>query len=102
MVQLADFPRVTTIRPVRSELLQGDLIQPGSPLFGMIWINPQRLGGEPCFYGTRVPVKNLFDSLEAGESMEQFLEDFEGVTREQAEAVLELARLQLLSGLPRP
>jgi len=82
--------------------LKGDLVKPGNELFGIIWINPQRLSGEPCFYGTRVPIKNLFDSFAAGESLEEFLDDFEGVSREQAEVVLELAGTHLLAELPRP
>jgi len=62
------------------------------------WIDqdPQRLGGEPVFRGTRVPVKSLFDHLSAGDSLEVFLDDFPGVTREQIRAVLEVARLHLL------
>ena len=72
----------------------------GIPLFGVIWINPQRLSGAPCFYGTRVPVKNLFDYLEGGESLVEFLAGFPGVTHEQAVAVLELARNGLLAELP--
>lgn len=43
------------------------------------------------FRGTRVPVKSLFDHLEAGDSLDIFLEDFPGVTREQAQAVIEIA-----------
>ena len=50
------------------------------------------LGGTPVFVGTRVPVKNLFDFLEAGDSLDTFLYSFPSVTREQAVAVLELAR----------
>ena len=58
--------------------------------------DPARLGGEPVFRGTRVPVKSLFDHLNAGDSLETFLDDFPGVTREQARTVLELAELSLL------
>lgn len=58
----------------------------------LIWSDPARLGGTPCFYGTRVPVKTLFDHLEAGDSLEVFLEDFPSVSREHAQAVLRLAR----------
>src|SRR2546423_3482778 len=79
--------------------LIGDKIQPGHPLFGLVWINPQRVSGAPCFYGTRVPLKNLFDALAAGQSLDDFLEGFEGVSREQASAVLELARNDLLNQL---
>ena len=50
------------------------------------------LGGTPVFVGTRVPVKNLYDYLEGGDSLDDFLEDFPSVTREQAVAALELAR----------
>ena len=50
------------------------------------------LGGTPVFVGTRVPVKNLFDFLEAGDSLDTFLHSFPSVTREQAVAALELAR----------
>ena len=59
------------------------------------------MSGAPCFYGTRVPVKNLFDYLEGGQSLETFLEDFEGVSREQADAVLRLAMDSLLEQLKR-
>jgi len=55
-----------------------------------------RLGGEPVFRGTRVPVKSLFGHLNAGDSLETFLDHFPGVTREQARTVLELAALRLL------
>jgi uncharacterized protein (DUF433 family) len=87
------------IKPVAPEFLVGDKIQPRHPLFGIIWINRNRVSGAPCFYATRVPVKTLFDCLAAGETMEQFLDDFEGVGREQALAVLDLASKDLLSDL---
>lgn len=54
--------------------------------------DPDIQGGVPVFVGTRVPLKNLFDSLEAGDSLDQFLEDYPSVSREQALAALELAR----------
>jgi uncharacterized protein (DUF433 family) len=65
----------------------------------LVWADPERMSGVPCFYGTRVPVKNLFDYLEGGQSLETFLEDFEGVSREQAEGVLRLAIESLLESL---
>ncbi len=49
----------------------------------VINVDPEILGGTPVFSGTRVPIKNLFDYLEAGETIESFLEDFESVRREQ-------------------
>jgi uncharacterized protein (DUF433 family) len=54
--------------------------------------DPEIQGGVPVFVGTRVPLKNLFDLLEAGDSLDQFLEDYPSVSREQALAALELAR----------
>jgi len=54
--------------------------------------DPEILGGTPVFVGTRVPVKTLFDYLEAGDTLDEFLNDFPSVTREQAVAALELAR----------
>ena len=50
------------------------------------------LGGTPVFVGTRVPVKSLYDYLEAGDSLDEFLDSFPSVSREQAVAALELAR----------
>ena len=54
--------------------------------------NPNILGGTPVFVGTRVPLQNLIDGLEAGDSLDDFLASFPSVTREQAIAALELAR----------
>jgi len=65
-----------------------------------IWSDPERLGGRVCFAGTRVPVDALFENLEAGLSLAEFLDEFEGVTREQAVAVLEFVRRTIPSGEP--
>jgi uncharacterized protein (DUF433 family) len=54
------------------------------------------LGGTPVFVGTRVPVRTLLDYLEAGEPLNEFLEDFPSVTREQAVATLQLAKQMLV------
>ena len=78
------------------EVEDTELIRAGDPRFGIISIDPERLSGEPCFAGTRVPVKTLWSHLEAGDPLDVFLEDFEGVTREQAIATLELAKANLL------
>lgn len=59
--------------------------------------DPEILGGTPVFAGTRVPVKNLFDYLEAGDSLDEFLDSFPSVTREQAIAALEIARKALVA-----
>lgn len=53
--------------------------------------DPEILGGIPVFTGTRVPIRNLIDFLEAGDSLEDFLKSFPTVSREQALAALELA-----------
>jgi uncharacterized protein (DUF433 family) len=57
----------------------------------LITISPDVLGGTPVFFNTRVPIKNLFDYIKGGESLEVFLEDFPVVTREQVLNVLSLA-----------
>ena len=56
-----------------------------------IEVNPKKMSGAPVFRGTRVPIQNLFDCLEDGEILEQFLEQFPTVTREQVSSVLELS-----------
>jgi uncharacterized protein (DUF433 family) len=90
-----------TIKTFESELLVGDLIQPGHPLFGIVWINRERMSGTPCFYGTRVPVQNLFDYLKGGEPVGDFLEGFPGVEPEQVLCLLEMAQHALLAQLPK-
>ena len=60
--------------------------------------DPEILGGIPVFIGTRVPVQNLFDYLEAGDRLDDFIDDFPTVTREQAIAALESARSALVNG----
>ena len=58
----------------------------------IINIDPEILGGTPVFTGTRVPIKNLFDCLESGESIDYFLNDFEGVQRDQVIKLLEISQ----------
>jgi uncharacterized protein (DUF433 family) len=62
-----------------------------------IHCDPEILGGTPVFVGTRVPVQALFDYLEGQHSLDEFLDDFPSVTREQAVAVLEEARELVVS-----
>ena len=62
----------------------------------LIESDAEKLGGTPVFSGTRVPIKNLFDYLEAGDSVEVFLDDFPTVSREQVIGVLELYKIKLL------
>jgi len=63
----------------------------------VINIDPDILGGTPVFDGTRVPIESLFDHLEAGVSLDEFLDDFPSVTREQAADVLAIAEEVLTS-----
>ena len=58
----------------------------------IINIDPEILGGTPVFFGTRVPIKNLFDYLESGETIDYFLDDFDGVQRKQVIKVLEMSQ----------
>jgi uncharacterized protein (DUF433 family) len=58
----------------------------------LITIHPDLLSGAPAFTGTRVPIQALFDYIEGGDPLDEFLADFSNVTREHAIAVLELAR----------
>ena len=62
----------------------------------LIETDPEKLGGTPVFYGSRVPIQNLFDCLESGESLDEFLDQFPTVSREQAVAVLEESKERLL------
>lgn len=58
--------------------------------------DPEVMGGAPVFWGTRVPVQTLIDYLEAGDSIDQFLEGFPSVTRAQVIAFLEQAKDRLI------
>lgn len=62
----------------------------------VIEVNPEKVSGRPVFAGTRVPVENLFDYLEGGDGLEDFLEGFPPLTREQAIAVLEMGEKSLI------
>ena len=62
----------------------------------VVKIDPEIMSGAPCFAGTRVPIQNLIDYLEGGESIEDFLDGFPGVKREQVVAVIEAAKLKML------
>jgi uncharacterized protein (DUF433 family) len=63
-------------------------------------IDPEIMSGAPCFAGTRVPIQNLIDYLEGGESIEDFLEGFPTVSREQVIAFLEEAKDRMLAQVP--
>lgn len=67
----------------------------------IIHSDPDILGGTPVFFGTRVPMKNLLDYLEAGDSLDEFLDHLPSVSRAQAIAALKLAK-QMLTAYTNP
>jgi uncharacterized protein (DUF433 family) len=66
-------------------------------LYGQVSIDPEVMSGTPVFAGTRVPIQNLFDYMEGGDDLDEFLDDFPSVSKEAAVAVLEMARQSLTS-----
>ncbi len=60
-------------------------------------VDPERMSGVPCFTGTRVPISHLFEFLEKGESLDEFLDQFPSVKREQALGALELSKESLIT-----
>lgn len=65
-------------------------------LKGIVHTDPEIMGGTPVFVGTRVPLQNLIDYLQSGESIEDFLDGFPSVGREQVVAVIEAAKFKML------
>ena len=63
----------------------------------VIHSDPEIMGGEPVFVGTRVPARTLFEFLEAGDTLDEFLAEFPSVSREHAIAALEAAREAVVS-----
>ena len=63
----------------------------------VIYSDPEISGGVPIFRGTRVPIQSLFDYLEGGETLDQFLDQFPSVSKRQALAALVLARDSVLA-----
>ena len=78
-------PHASTVATIALALRPGEFSDPGI------------IGGTPVFVATRVPVQTLLDYLEAGDPLDEFLENFPGVSRQQAVAVLELAKEMLLA-----
>lgn len=64
-------------------------------VYGHVSIDPEVMSGTPVFAGTRVPVQNLFDYIEGGENLDEFLDDFPSVSKQVAIAVLEMAKKSL-------
>ena len=75
-------------------------VEQKAKLSGVIWVDPERVSGTPCFQGTRVPVQNLLDYIEGGSTslanIDTFFLDFPSVTRDQVVQFLELAKEQLV------
>jgi uncharacterized protein (DUF433 family) len=63
----------------------------------VIKVDPEIMSGAPCFVGTRVPIQNLIDYLEGGDSIDEFLEDFPTVSREQVISFLEEAKESVIA-----
>jgi uncharacterized protein (DUF433 family) len=63
----------------------------------LVEVNPEKMSGVPVFSGTRVPIGHLFEYIEGGETVDQFLDQFPTVTRDQVLGVLELSKESLLS-----
>ena len=63
----------------------------------MIHVSGDTLGGTPVFKGTRVPVSCLFEHLQSGISLNEFLSDFPSVTKSMAEEIIEFAKMAVLS-----
>ena len=66
-------------------------------ILDIITVDQEILGGQPVFKGTRVPIETLFDHLESGISLNEFLDDFPSVSKEQAITLLEMANKLLTS-----
>jgi uncharacterized protein (DUF433 family) len=69
----------------------------GMSIKDLIEVNPKKMSGVPVFAGTRVPIGYLFEYLEKGETLPEFLRQFPSVTHEQALGVLELSKESLLT-----
>ncbi|MEI6587042.1 MAG: DUF433 domain-containing protein [Sediminibacterium sp.] len=65
--------------------------------YGQVSIDTEIMSGVPVFLGTRVPIQNLFDYIEGGEDLSEFLDDFPSVSKEAALTVLEMAKKSLTS-----
>jgi uncharacterized protein (DUF433 family) len=67
----------------------------------IVLTDPEIMSGEPCFAGTRVPVRTLLDYIEGGDSLDEFLEDFPTVARRQAIGFLEQSANAMLATIPQ-
>jgi uncharacterized protein (DUF433 family) len=84
------------------ETTDTELVPRSDPRGSTISIDPERHSGTPCFVGTRVPIQDLWDYLIGGDSLDDFLDSFPTVSRQQAIETLRMASQKLLEGLPTP
>ncbi|MFN7021391.1 MAG: DUF433 domain-containing protein [Phycisphaerales bacterium] len=75
-----------------------EVTNPNSPWFPHVWVDADRMNGEPCFRGTRLPVRLLFEYLMNGRTVEEFIGAFEGVPRDKVMGVLQVAEREVLRG----
>jgi uncharacterized protein (DUF433 family) len=80
-----------------SRRFEGITTEQKALLADVVSVDPERLSGTPCFKGTRVPIQALIDHIEGNSTLEDFLEGFPSVTREQAIHFIELAKDNLLA-----
>ncbi len=78
-------------------MLKGQEQMQSVDLSRVVHVDPEILGGTPVFVGTRVPIRSLFDHLEGGDSIEDFLRGFPSVKREQVIGILEESRHRVLA-----
>ena len=86
IVGAATLPSVTYLPYI--EYMSPELLR---RLDAVVWVDPDRLSGSPCFKGTRIPVQMLIDHLVAGFSLDEFLDTVPSLDRSQAQRFLELA-----------
>jgi uncharacterized protein (DUF433 family) len=86
--------------PRPAQYCYASLLKEGKDKMSVLHKNPDIMGGEPVFRGTRVLLDNLIDSLQEGTALDEFLENFPGVSREMAVAALDEARAALAERLP--
>jgi uncharacterized protein (DUF433 family) len=72
-------------------------VEQKAQLHDIVWVDPHRMDGEPCFKGTRVPIQALIDHIEGNSTLDEFLKGFPSVSREQAIRFIELAKDNLLA-----
>ncbi len=96
MATITEFPTDHAVEDSSTEL-----VPQSDPRSAFISIDPERLGGAVCFKGTRVPISYLQEYLVKGKTLEDFLDDFDGVPGEAALAVLREAFRRLVEGLPQ-